>query len=41
MARRTGGKYALANAILGLGCLAAAQGDWHRAAMSTAPSTPW
>jgi len=33
MARRTDDKYALANAILGLGCLAADQGDWHRAAM--------
>jgi len=31
--RRTGDKYALAGAILGLGCLAADLGDWHRAAM--------
>jgi hypothetical protein len=32
-ARRTGDKYALAAALLGLGCLAADLGDWHRAAM--------
>jgi MalT-like TPR region len=33
MARRTGDKYALAGAILGLACLAADLGDWHRAAV--------
>jgi len=31
--RRTGDKYALAAAILGLACLAADLGDWHRAAV--------
>ena len=33
MARRTGDKYALSAALLGLGCLAADLGDWHRAAI--------
>jgi predicted ATPase/class 3 adenylate cyclase len=33
MARRTGDKYALACALLGLGCMAADLGDWHRAAV--------
>jgi hypothetical protein len=33
MARRTGDKYALSGAILGLACLAADLGDWHRAAV--------
>lgn len=33
MARRTGDKYPLASAILGLACLAADLGDWHRAAV--------
>jgi tetratricopeptide (TPR) repeat protein len=33
MARRTGDKYALTGAIIGLACLAADAGDWHRAAM--------
>jgi non-specific serine/threonine protein kinase len=32
-ARRAGDKYALAAAFLGLACLAADLGDWHRAAM--------
>ena len=33
MSRRVGDKWALSGAILGLGCLAADLGDWHRAAM--------
>jgi non-specific serine/threonine protein kinase len=33
MARRTGDKYGLSGAFLGLGCLAADSGDWHRAAV--------
>jgi predicted ATPase/DNA-binding XRE family transcriptional regulator len=33
MARRTGDKYALSGAFLGLGCMAADLGDWHRAAV--------
>ena len=33
MSTRTGDKYALAGALLGLACLAADQGDWHRAAV--------
>jgi len=31
--RRTGDKYGLSGAFLGLGCLAADLGDWHRAAV--------
>jgi tetratricopeptide (TPR) repeat protein len=31
--RRTGDRYALTGALLGLGCLAADLGDWHRAAV--------
>jgi predicted ATPase/class 3 adenylate cyclase len=33
MARRTGDRYALAGALLGLGCLAADLGEWRRAAV--------
>jgi hypothetical protein len=33
MARRSGDKYVLATAILGLACLAADLGDWHRSAV--------
>ena len=33
MSRRVGDKWALSGAILGLACLAADLGDWHRAAM--------
>ena len=33
MSRRVGDKWALSGAMLGLGCLAADLGDWHRAAV--------
>jgi hypothetical protein len=33
MSRRVGDKWALSGAILGLACLAADLGDWHRAAV--------